>query len=439
MADNPMKTPYELLSGDDDARICADIPDAACRHRPRNFLTHVAALTATKTADALTDPRLILAWLMIQVGAPAALVGLLVPIREAGALLPQLFTAGYIRLMPKRKWAWSIAAAVQGLAALGIAAAALTLYGETAGWAILGCLAMLAVARSVASVSHKDVLGKTVERTRRGAATGAAASLAAVLAIAFALILVFELGPRGAVVLWALMVAGGLWLVAAALFATLAEERGATDGGANAFTAAWNTRHYLRTDPALRRFTLARALLVSTALAPPYLVALVSTTPGRGLEVLGSLVLASALASLASAYIWGRLADVSSRRVLAGTGAAAAATLFLAVLADVAGLLDAPLVLPVLVFGLMVACQGVRPGRATHLVDMATAETRAGYAALSNTVIGLVLLAGGLFALMAELVGPRAVIAALGVMAALAVPAALSLDEVQGRPDPHGR
>jgi hypothetical protein len=241
MADNPMKTPYELLSGDDDARICADIPDAACRHRPRNFLTHVAALTATKTADALVDPRLILAWLMIQVGAPAALVGLLVPIREAGALLPQLFTAGYIRLMPKRKWAWSIAAAVQGLAALGIAAAALTLYGATAGWAILGCLAMLAVARSVASVSHKDVLGKTVERTRRGAATGAAASLAAVLVIAFALILVFELGPRGAVVLWALMVAGGLWLVAAALFATLAEERGATDGGANAFTAAWNT------------------------------------------------------------------------------------------------------------------------------------------------------------------------------------------------------
>jgi hypothetical protein len=109
------------------------------------------------------------------------------------------------------------------------------------------------------------------------------------------------------------------------------------------------------------------------------------------------------------------------------------------VLADVAGVLDAPLVLPALVFGLMVAYQGVRPGRATHLVDMATAETRAGYTALSNTVIGLVLLAGGLFALMAELVGTRAVIAALGVMAALAVPAALSLDEVQGRPDPHGR
>lgn len=28
---------YEWLTGDDDSRMCADIPDGACQEQPRNF------------------------------------------------------------------------------------------------------------------------------------------------------------------------------------------------------------------------------------------------------------------------------------------------------------------------------------------------------------------------------------------------------------------
>jgi hypothetical protein len=422
---------FEMLTGEDDGRVCADIPDSACREQPRSFFTHVASLGATKTADGLIDPKLVLSWLLTHLGAPGSLIGLLVPIRESGALLPQLFTAGYLRRLPRRKWAWAAASAVQGIAAIGIGLVALTLTGAAAGWSIIGLLAVLAVARSVASVSYKDVLGKTVDRSKRGTATGLATSLSAAGVIAFALTLMLELAPRPALVAGALFAAGGLWLVAAGLFSTLAEEPGATEGGGTPLRVARENLALLREDPDLRRFILTRGLLISTALAPPYMVALASGADGAALEQLGALVLASSLASLTSSYVWGRLADVSSRRVLAFTALAAAITLALTLAADLAGLIGAPLVLPTLIFGLMIAYQGVRLGRNTHLVDMATPERRAVYTALSNTVIGVLLLAGGGFAVVAELAGTATVIALLAAMSALAVPAALRLSEVQ--------
>ena len=84
-----------------------------------------------------------------------------------------------------------------------------------------------------------------------------------------------------------------------------------------------------------------------------------------------------------------------------------------------------------MIFILMIAYQGVRLGRSTHLVDMATAETRAAYTALSNTIIGMVLILGGGFSLVASYAGLATVIAILGVMSALAAVSALGLEEVQ--------
>lgn len=51
-------------------------------------------------------------------------------------------------------------------------------------------------------------------------------------------------------------------------------------------------------------------------------------------------------------------------------------------------------VLPAIHFFLMISYQGVRLGRSTHIVDMADPETRAAYTALSNSIIGIVLLGG---------------------------------------------
>ena len=136
------ETIYQILTGEDDGRLCKDIPEEACLAQPQNFTTHVMSLAATKTGDGLADPKLVLAWLLGALGAPQAAIGLLVPVREAGALLPQLFTSAQIRSLPKRKWAWVAGSAVQGLSVFGMAAAALTLKGAAAGWTIVGLLAV---------------------------------------------------------------------------------------------------------------------------------------------------------------------------------------------------------------------------------------------------------------------------------------------------------
>jgi len=88
-------------------------------------------------------------------------------------------------------------------------------------------------------------------------------------------------------------------------------------------------------------------------------------------------------------------------------------------------------VMPVLLFVLVVAYQGVRLGRSTHIVDMANEDTRAAYTALSNTVIGALLLAGGVFGLIAQMAGEAVVLAIMAGMAFAAALTALALDEVQ--------
>lgn len=105
LSETTVQRAYDALSAEDDGRVCRDIPDAACNQQPQNFLRHAGALGLSKAADGLSDPKLVLSWLMTHLGVPAALIGLLVPIREAGSLLPQLFTAARIRAMARRKWA----------------------------------------------------------------------------------------------------------------------------------------------------------------------------------------------------------------------------------------------------------------------------------------------------------------------------------------------
>lgn len=427
-----VQTVFEALTSDDDGRVCKDISDAACKEQPANFLRHAVALGLSKVADGLADPKLVLAWLMTHLGAPAGLVGLLVPVREAGALLPQLFTAARIRAMARRKWAWAGAAVGQGVGAAIILLAALTLSGTLGGVVILAGLTLVALSRSVASVAYKDVLGKTIAKTRRGTVTGLAGSAAAAVTLCFAAVLMMFSDARAVIVLVALALAALSWTAAAGIFAGLAEDRGSTDGGANGWHAAIANLRYLREDAQLARFILARGLLTSTALAPPYLVVMASGAGGAALEGLGALVAASALAGLVSSYFWGRLADISARKVLILTGVTGAGALIMALGFNVAGLAQTIWALPLALFTLALAHQGVRLGRSTYLVDMVGQDRRAVYTAISNTVIGIVLLASGIFGAIAAFAGPHVSLTLFALMAVAGAWVAYGLKELGG-------
>jgi hypothetical protein len=414
---------FARLTGADAADLG---PDEA-----RNGVIHVAALTLGKTADGLIDPKLVLSWLLSALGAPGAMIGALVPVREAGALLPQLALARSVEASPRRHPFWAWASILQGLCALGMAAAALALEGAAAGAAILALLALLAVARAAASVSYKDALARTIAKRRRGAVTGLAGSVASAVAFGVGLLMAGGLFAVAVGPLAAIIAAAGLaFLLAGAAFARLREPE--AEAGDRDEATLSDLVAPIASDPQLRVFVAARAALAVTALAPPFIVMLSSASGRTALDQLGPLVMASTAASVAASYVWGRLSDRSSRRTLMAAGALGAAVYLALGIAGLAlGGLGGPPGAAAAVFAAQIAYEGVRAGRKLHLTDMADDAFRARYTALSNTLIGLALLSAGLFGAAADAFGPAAVLIAFGAIAAVGAATASLLEEVQ--------
>jgi hypothetical protein len=423
-----MSDPYKAAF----ARITGATTDDVRPGEARNGMVHVVSLILTKTADALIDPKLVLAWLLTALSAPSAMIGLLVPVREAGALLPQLAFARRVEASQERKRFWAAGSAVQGLAALGIAAAAILLTGALAGGAILACLAVLAVARSASSVSYKDALARTIAKRRRGAVTGLAASIASLSVFGVGVVMalgVFDVAvaPLAAII----AVAGAAFLLASLIFMTLREPHadvGDTDDDGSLAALI----QPILTDAQLRLFVASRAALAVTALAPPFIVMLSAASGRSALDGLGQLVMASTAASVLASYLWGRLSDHSSRQTLMAAGALGSAVFAVVgtlglMFGDLGGTYGAAAA----IFAAQIAYEGVRAGRKLHLTDMAEDAFRARYTALSNTLIGMALLAGGLFGLAADRFGPAPVLLTFAVIAALGSALARGLDEVQ--------
>ena len=375
----------------------------------KNQNVHVTALSFTKLGDGLVDPKLVLSWLLTSLGAGVFWVGLLVPVREAGALLPQLFTSSRLRHVEVRKWWWVIGSLVQGLAVFAIAMSALFLRGDIAGIVIVSCLAVFAVARSICSVSYKDVMGKTVEKSRRGRITGTASSIAAGGTLMFGLLLLFDVFDQRMTVFIALFLASALWVIAALRFSMLSET--ASEINVSQTESVFSTYiQYLKRDTELQKFLVVRGLLTATAIAPPFLLILAKVGDTNLLVQLGGLVVASSFATFVSGWVWGTLSDRSTSRVLGFAGLGSGGFLGLALFGAFAGWYDAVWFLPVVLFGVVVSYQGVRIARSVHLVNLATEETRAAYTAISNTIIGVVLLTTGVFGLLAEATGIQSVV-----------------------------
>jgi hypothetical protein len=438
----PVETPkgqviedlYNRITGDEDARVCKEIPEAACKDQPHNFFAYLGANLLGKVADEIASAKLVIPWLFGALGVPASLTGFLVPIREAGVLLPQLAVAAAVRRLAIRKGVWILGAILSALSLVGMAAVALTLDGVAAGGAILLMLVLFSLARGLCSVSAKDVLGKTVSKSRRGALMGWSASLSGVAVLGIGLWLgTLNMEGSGLRIFAGLLTAGGLmWILAAFLFATIREQPGATEGGGNAISVAIKQLRLIVDDVPFRRFVLARALLLSVALAPPFYVLLAQQRSESGLLGLGALIVANGLATGISAPFWGYLGDRSCRAVMA-IAAFGAGLLGLFTFAAVTiewDLATSELGMAGIFLVLNVMHGGVRLGRKIYLVDMASGENRAAYVAVSNILIGVLMLAGGLIGLIGDWLGAAATVLVLGLLSLVAAAYSLKLPDV---------
>ncbi|WP_373636687.1 MFS transporter [Yoonia sp. BS5-3] len=397
----------------------------------RNKARHVISLSLSKTADELINPKLILTWLITALGAPAYLSGAVVPIREAGALLPQPLIARFVQRYQLRKMFWALGALLQGAAAFAIAMIALRVDGTLAGWLILLSLLLFVAGRSLASTTYKDALARTVEEGERGHITGWAGTVAAVAGLAFGASM--ALGVWGQVsvpvVAAAIGVSAVMFACASCVFIGLNED--ASENKSEQIKSIVSFIKPLREDKDFRRYVLARAFLTATALAPPFIVLASAQSESNSLTTLGPLVIASGLAAIVSSAAWGYLSDTASRLSLAIGGGIAtiayAIAAFLILLED--GSL-ATLAAASILFVAQVGYQGVRSGRSIYLTDMANDRDRLQYTALSNILIGTVLAAGLGLAGVAEVFGAAFALAVCAAMSAVGVFFAFTLQEL---------
>ncbi len=430
---SPSEKLYRTLT---DADPTADAPTSGSDDAlevPRSFVLLLGSYFLTKLGDAIASPKTTLAWVISAVGAPPLILGLLVPIRESGSMLPQLFVGGAVKRLPIRKWVWVVGSCGQCVCICGIGLTAWLLEGAWAGWTILALVALFSLARSLSSVAAKDVLAKTIPKPRRGQLNGLSASAAGLVSIGVGITLMLPGVALDENTLGGLIVGAGLlWLVAALIYAQVPEPVGESSSGGGAAQALKSLR-ILITDSPFRRFVLTRALLMCSALSAPFYVALAQADQRAGIGVLGLFVAAAGLAGLVSGPIWGRFADASSRRVMIIGGLATAvvgiATFLVVKLAP--SLAQSPWFLPLAYFALSVAHAGVRVGRKTYVVNLGTGGKRTEYVSVGNSTIGVLLLLAGSVGVLAPWISNAGVIALLAMMGLAGAVAGATLRDVE--------
>lgn len=400
--------------------------------RSRNKLKLVAASALQSSGDQTVGASTVLPWLFHALGVPAALIGLLVPIRESGSMLPQAFLAPLVVRVRQRKWVFVAGALVQAAAVATMALTAALGRGLAAGVVLIAALAVFAFGRCLCSISSKDVQGRTVPKGERGRINGMATTAAGLVAITLGLAIRWLGGEGlgGPQLAWLLALGAVLWVLSAATYAVIDEPLDEEPGDGPASGADWlrRTVALLRDDRDFRHFVSVRSFLLVSALSPPFVVTLSVQSGSSGLAGLGGFVIASGVAALVGGRLFGGWADRSSRRLMSvGAGGASAVVVAVVVLTALPGFRgDGPLGTALFIgsyFLLTLLHTGVRVGRKTYVVDMAEGDLRTTYVAVSNSAMGIVLLVvGAVSSALAAVAIPWALLflAALGVVGVFA-------------------
>lgn len=438
-----------LVTRDADAE--RDLPDAVRRELPRNGLRLVAANTLQSSGDQTVNASTVLPWLFHVLGVPTALVGLLVPIRESGSMLPQAFLTPLVVRVRRRKWVFVTGALVQAASVAVMATIAALGHGTAAGIGILAALVVFSLGRCLCSIASKDVQGRTIPSGERGQIIGLATSAAGLVAITLGLaIRLLGGGDLDSTELAILLVAGAvLWALSASTYSRVVEpagegrsrrgakDHGAAAGGASEESTTWfaDAARLFRDDATFRKFVTVRGLLLVSSLSPPFIVSM-SVASGTGaLAGLGGFILASGVASLVGGRVFGRLADRSSRLLMAGAATAASAVAVALVLAVSIPGFDGGSALGATVFVgayflLTLLHSGVRVGRKTYVVDVAEGDLRTTYVAVGNTAMGIILLVvGGISSALAVL-GVQWALVFLAVLGVIGAVSAVTMPEV---------
>ncbi|WP_297337095.1 MFS transporter [Algoriphagus sp.] len=425
---------YDFITDEGEERACESISEQSCREVPGNFLKNVFSGGFSKLANQLVSPGTTLPWILSALNVPGGLVGALVPIKDAGSLLPQLLVSAKIRAYSRRKWFWVLPSAFQGCCLLAMAWVVKTQQELAAGIWVLGLLALFSGASGVASISFKDVLAKTITKGKRGQLLAYRSTLGGVFTILAGAFLFLQQAEKSQdlnYLFWVVLAGAACWLISAGFFAAIHEEPGATSGGRSPIAELKQGKKLWKENSNLRLFILTRGLLMAIPLAQPFFVVIAQRELGAEVKNLGFLVLAAGIGAVLSSPFWGKFADYSSRKMMR--------TVALLGLASILAMFSFPFwpdfsqniysfaalfLIHVMIYG------GARLSRKTYLVDFAPKDERPLYVSLSNTLIGCFTLLAAALGGLSAWIGSDGMLLVFAGLVASAAGLASKLQEV---------
>ena len=426
---------YACINKEKGERVCNGIDTEACEKAPRNYFLIMLSNMLTSLGDTLSNPKTVLAWLMNFVNAPVYLISFIVPIRESGSMLPQIAIASIVRKKKIRKWVYVFGSLLQALAIASIGWIGLHFKGAEAGWFMIISLVFFSLSRSLCSVASKDVLGKTIPKNRRGRLKGYTSSVSGILVLAAGVFMLIQSKKDQVDSLYSTIIffAASLWLIAALIYAFIKEFAGETRNDSNGLKEAFSKIRLLKTDKNFRQFIIARSLLLCSALSAPYYVLLAQEHLGKESFLLGLLIIANGVASIISSPFWGIMADKASHKVMAVSGlmAASLGLILISITTFLPALRTAYWLYPTAFFFLGVAHSGVRLGRKTYIVDIASGNERTDYVSTSNTIVGFILLIFGGISALISITSIEAIIFVLSVSGILGCIASTKLPNAE--------
>lgn len=409
----------------------SDLPDGVAHDVPDNGMRFIVANGLQNAGDQVINPKTVLPWLLTAQGAPGFAIALLVPIRESLSMLPQAALTPWVKRRAHRKSVWVLGSVTQGVMALIMALSAAALDGTAAAVAILLALAIFALGRCLCSIGSKDVQGRTIPKGQRGQITGLATVLSGVVAITLGLGVRWLGGDElpASALRWMIAASAVTWFLGAVVFHRVTEPAGATT---HEPAGAWVRESWelLVDDAPFRNFVIVRSLLLVSALAPTFFVALSAERGNGELSGLGPFLIASGAAAILGGRVAGKLSDRSSKSTMTW-GAALASVILLAVIAQVTFAESwSAWALPAAYFAITLTHTGVRVARKTYVVDMAEGNQRTTYVAVANSAMGVILLVTGAISGGLAMLGPMWALGFFAVLGFIGVAMARALPEV---------
>ncbi|MFM2031845.1 MAG: hypothetical protein RLZZ297_610 [Chloroflexota bacterium] len=377
-----------------------DLPPAVMRGNYRKGVINGAVFTL---GDAVSNPGLVLALLIRQLGGSLTLVSLLPVIQMTGYLLPQLIVGGYVQERPYKLPIYRLFAALRIVAQFGVVLACFYALDMPAVWAlvaVIGSYALFNFGGGVTTLTFQDAVAKIVPPSQRGRFFGTRQLFGGLLAFAiggpFVRWMLSDSAPLAFPQNFALIsfVSMCCYAIGMSVFAQVVEPAAVSVSPRQRFSEALQQAPaLLRENPRYRTYIIVRLCLLVGRLAEPFAMIYVTEQLLLPKSTAGLLIAVAAVSAAISNIVWGRLGDRNGMVwLLRFTGA-------LTILPPLM-LFAAPWIQPAGSIALIgwllgasllsgVANDGVGIASMTYLLEVSPPSQRPLYMGLANTMLGV--------------------------------------------------